>query len=293
MSMRIILVIALVGAASAGCGSSSASSGRIGVVASTNVYGDIVRQIGGGRVDVTSILHDPNADPHLFEASNQTALAVARARVVVQNGLGYDAWMTKLENASPSKSRTVVTIGDALAVNGSDANPHVWYDVARLPRIAAAVAQALAQADPKHAGAYRRNERRFLQSAAPLVHEVAAIRQRSAGTAIASTEPVAGYLTADAGLRDLSPASFTRAIESGSEPSPAAVADVGRLISAHRVAALLYNAQSVSPITKRVLSLANAAGVPVVPVSETLPAGTSYQQWLLGEARALEAALGS
>ena len=290
--MRIVLVLALL-AAAAGCGSSAASSGRLGVVASTNVYGDIVRQIGGGRVDVTSVLDNPNADPHLFEAGNGTALAVAEARVLVENGLGYDAWMSKLVDASPSKSRAVVTIADALGVHGGHANPHVWYDVARLPRIADAIEHALARADPKHAAAYRANERRFLVNAAPLDREVAAIRRRFAGAAIAYTEPVPGYLTADAGLRNLSPDSFTRAIESGTEPPPAAVADVQGLVRMHRVRALLYNAQAVSPITSRVLSLAKDAGVPVVAVTETLPAGKTYQQWLLGEARALAAALRS
>jgi zinc/manganese transport system substrate-binding protein len=290
--MRIVLVLALA-AAAAGCGSSAASSGRVGVVASTNVYGDIARQIGGGHVDVTSILTDPNADPHLFEADNGTALAVATARVVVQNGLGYDAWMTKLENASPSTSRIVVTVGDALGVHGADANPHLWYDVTRLPRIANAIERALAQADPRHAAAYRANEQRFLARSSGIVREVAAIKRRFAGAPIAYTEPVPGYLTADAGLADLAPASFTRAIESGTEPSPAAVADVERLVRTRRIRALLYNAQAVSPITKRVLAVAASAHVPVVPVTETLPTGKTYQQWLLDEARALAAALRS
>jgi zinc/manganese transport system substrate-binding protein len=288
--MRIVLVLAL-GCVLAGCGSGAASPGRVGVVASTNVYGDVVRQIGGSHVDVTSILDDPNADPHLFEADNRAALAVSRARVVVQNGAGYDAWMTKLEDASPSGSRIVVTVADALGVHGSNANPHVWYDVAKLPRIAGAIEHALAQADPKHAGAYRANARRFLDASAPLVREVAAIRHRFAGAAVAYTEPVPGYLVADAGLRSLAPTSFTRALESGTEPSPASVADVEGLVRGRRVKALLYNEQAVSPITRRILSLADGAGVPVVPVTETLPAGKTFQQWLLGEAKALDAAL--
>jgi zinc/manganese transport system substrate-binding protein len=289
--MRIVLVLVFAAAAVTGCGSGSASSGRIAVVASTNVYGDIARQIGAGRVDVTSVLTDPNADPHLFEAGNGTALVVARARVLVQNGLGYDAWMTKLADASPSKSRVTVTVGDALGVRGSDANPHVWYDVAKLPRIAEAIEQALARVDAAHAARYRANERRFLANARALVDEVAAIRHRFAGAPIAYTEPVPGYLTADAGLTNLAPGGFTHAIESGTEPSPAAVADVEHLVRARRVRVLLYNAQAVSPITKRVVSLARAARVPVVPVTETLPAGTTYQRWLLSEARALAAAL--
>jgi zinc/manganese transport system substrate-binding protein len=290
--MRIVLVSLATVVVAAGCGAGAAApGGRIGVVASTNVYGDIVRQIGGRHVDVASILKDPNADPHLFEAGNSTALAVSHARVVVQNGLGYDAWMSRLEDAAPSKSRLDLTVADALGVHGTDANPHLWYDVARLPRIAGAIERTLAQADPRHAPAYRANEQRFLAAAAPLVREVAAIRRQFGGAAIAYTEPVPAYLTADAGLRNLVPDGFSRAIESGTEPSPGAVSTVDALLAQKKVKVLLYNAQAVSPITKRVLSQARAAGVPVVPVTETLPAGTTFQQWLLGEAKALRQAL--
>ena len=144
MRMRTILVILLVLGA-AGCGDSSAGA-TLDVVASTNVYGDIAAQIGGSHVHVTSLLDNPNADPHLFEPGTQNGLAVAEARLAIQNGAGYDDFMGKLEAASPSKSRIVVTIADVLDVHGRDANPHVWYDVPRLPRIAGSIATGLASA---------------------------------------------------------------------------------------------------------------------------------------------------
>jgi zinc/manganese transport system substrate-binding protein len=273
------------------CGSSTKAGGKLGVVAAENVYGNIASQIGGPHVAVTSLLTSPSADPHLFEPGTSTGLAVADAKVVLQNGLGYDAFMTRLENSSPSKSRRVVTMEDVLGIHGKDANPHLWYDLPRLDRIARAISGAFVRADPSHAAAYRRGLKRFERSLAPLRGEVAAIRTRFHGTPVAYTEPVPGYLVAAAGLRNLAPDSFTRPIEEGTEPSPSAVTAMSELVAQHRVRVLLYNAQAVSPITARLRAAAQKAGVPVVPVTETLPAHRNFQQWQLAQARALAAAL--
>src|SRR5438132_8203980 len=248
MRMRTILVVA-VALGVAGCGGAGGSGGStLDVVASTNVYGDIAAQIGGSHAHVTSVLTNPNADPHLFEPGTQNGLAVAQAKLVIQNGAGYDDFMSKLEGASPSNSRTVVTIADVLGVHGHDANPHLWYDVPRLPRIAGAIAAGLEQADPKHADAYRAGLARFDASLRPLDDMVRSIRARDAGRPVAYTEPVPGYLVSALGLRNLAPASFTRAIQNGSEPPAEAVAAMNGLIRDHRVGVLLYNSQAVSPV---------------------------------------------
>jgi zinc/manganese transport system substrate-binding protein len=290
--MRTILVITALLLLLAGCGGATASTkGRIDVVAAENVYGNIAAQIGGRNVAVTSILTSPNADPHLFEPGSSNGLAVAQAKVVLQNGLGYDAFMTKLENAAPSGSRIVVTVADVLGVHGKDANPHLWYDLPQLGRIATAIAAALERADPHHAAAYRAGLSRFDRSLGPLRDEVATIRARFLDAPVAYTEPVPGYLVAAAGLRNLAPDSFTRLIEEGTEPAPAAVAAMTTLIAQHRIRVLLYNRQAVSPITARLRTAALGAGIPVVAVSETLPPGLTFQQWQLDQARALAAAL--
>jgi zinc/manganese transport system substrate-binding protein len=288
--MRTVIVLGITLLLSA-CGSSAGAGGKLDVVAAENVYGDIAAQIGGPHVSVTSILTSPSADPHLFEPGTSSGLAVARAKVVLQNGLGYDAFMTRLENAAPSKSRSVVTMADVLGISGKDANPHLWYDVPQLDRIATAITAAFAKADPAHAPAYRSGLRRFERSLEPLRREVATIRTRFHGAPVAYTEPVPGYLVAAAGLRNLAPDSFTRLIEEGTEPSPSAVAAMGTLVSDHRIRVLLYNSQAVSPITARLRDAAEKAGLPVVPVSETLPPHLTFQQWQLDQARALAAAL--
>ena len=268
-----------------------ARGGRLPVVAAENAYGSIAAQIGGRHVAVTSILNDPAADPHLFTADTTTGLAVARAALVIQNGAGYDSFMAKLESAAPSSGRIVVTVADVLGVRGAGANPHLWYDVPRLGRVAGAVAAGLERADPRHRAAYRAGLRRFEARLAPLRREVAAIRARDGGAPVAYTEPVPGYLLAAAGLRNLTPAAFSRAIEDGSEPTAAAVAGMTGLLTGHRVRALLVNTQALSPITARIRSAAEAAGIPVVGVTETLPAGETFQAWQLRQARALARAL--
>lgn len=290
--MRTVIVLAVASLLVSACGTSSTHSrGKLAVVAAENTYGDIAAQIGGRHVAVTSLLTSPNADPHLFEPGTAGGLAVAGAKVVLQNGLGYDAFMTRLESSAQSKSRDVVTMADVLGVRGEDANPHLWYAVPRLDRIAAAISTAFSRADPRHAAAYRRGLTSFERSLRPFRREVAAIRSRFHGAPVAYTERVPGYLVAAAGLRNLAPGSFTRPIEEGAEPPPAAIAAMSDLVAQHRIRVLLYNAQAVSPITARLQAEARSARIPIVPVTETLPAHLSFQRWQLDQARALAAAL--
>jgi zinc/manganese transport system substrate-binding protein len=272
-------------------GSSSSSGGKLDVVAAENVYGDIVSQIGGSHVTVTSILSDPNADPHLFEPGTSNGLAVSTARLVIQNGAGYDAFMQKLEAASPSSGRIVITIADVLGVHDPSANPHLWYDVPQLGLVARSIATGLERADPKHRLAYAAGLTRFVAALQPLIQEVSAIRATYGGQPVAYTEPVPGYLLAAAGLRNLTPEPFARAIESGSDPTPQSVSQMLALFSKHQVKVLLYNSQAVSPITGQIKSAARAAGIPIVGVSETLPPGMTFQQWQLAQAQALQRAL--
>jgi zinc/manganese transport system substrate-binding protein len=286
---RTVLILAV--AALVGCGGAT-SGGRLSVVASTNVYGDLARQIGGPEVAVTSVLSSPNADPHLFEPGTANGLAVARAGVVIENGLDYDSFMGRLERAAPSSGRRVLTIADALGEHGDRANPHLWYDVPALPKVAAAIESALAAADPKHAAGYRRRLRDVTTSFAPLQRAVAAIRAAHAGAPVAYTEPVPAYLVDAAGLRNLAPSSFTLAIEQGTEPSASAVSAMSALFAKRRVRVLLYNKQAVSQITARIRAAAQRAGVPVVAITETLPAGLTFQGWQLAQVEELRKALG-
>jgi zinc/manganese transport system substrate-binding protein len=283
MVTRIVLVSALVFSFAA-CGGGTKSN-ALQVVASTNVYGDMVRQIGGSHVAVKSILSSPDVDPHLFEPGTANGLAVSKATAVVQNGLGYDAFMNKLENAAPNAKRRVLVVADVLP---HTSNPHLWYDLPRMPKVATAIANELAAADPEHAADYRDGARTFTASLRPVL---AAMHSLPAGAPVAYTEPVPGYLIEAARLKNLAPDSFTLQIEEGNEPSAAAVSAMNALLARHEVKVLLYNKQAVSPITARLRSLAGREHIAVVPVTETLPPGLTYQQWQLGQIKALEKAL--
>ncbi len=288
---RTILVFALA-LGLAGCGG-GARGGKLSVVASTNVYADIARQIGGAGVSVTSVLTKPNADPHLFEPGTTNGLAVARAQVVIQNGLAYDSFMTRLARAAPATGRVTVDIADALGIRGADVNPHLWYDVPKLGAVAGAIAAGLTRADPAHGRGYARRLQAFRRTLLPLQRAVGALRAAFRGTRIAYTEAVPAYLTDAAGLVNLAPRSFTRPIEQGSEPSPAAVSTMVALAAQRRIKVLLYNEQAVSPITAHVRSAAQSAGIPVIGVTETLPAGETFQQWQLRQIGELRQALGA
>jgi zinc/manganese transport system substrate-binding protein len=279
----------------AGCGAAPADPTKgarvVQVVAAENMWGDIARQIGGRHASVSSIISDPNADPHLYSSDPRDAARLARANVVVLNGLGYDDWARKLVDATPSSKRRELTIADVLKPTGS--NPHLWYDVPRLPDAARAIADALAAEDPKDAAYFHANAARFIESLQPLLHTVAAIESRHPGAPVAYTESVPRYLLDAAGLRVQTPPSFARAIEGGSEPSPGDTQRMNDLISKREVDALLYNAQAVTQVTKRLRALAARSGVPVVPVTETLPPSEpTFQSWQRRQAQALQRALG-
>lgn len=277
-------------------GSPAASSGsgtKIGVVAGENFWGDIAQQIGGGHVTVTSIIKDPDADPHEFESDAVDAAALASAKLVIENGLGYDDFMTKLLDASPNSDREVVSIQKVLHITGSSPNPHIWYDTARMPEVANAIQQALSTADPANASTYAANAQAFDDSLKPIEQTIATIASKYGGTKIAYTERVPGYLTEAAGLTLGTPQSFTEAVEQGEDPSPAANIAFERAITNRTVKVLLYNGQVTDAETRNIKKLATDAGVPVVAVTETIPAtDEDYQSWQLRQARAILTALG-
>lgn len=288
--MLIVVSLAIL---TAGCGTSAVPphpSGRIAVVAAENWWGDIVQQIGGRHVSVTSIIRNPTVDPHLYESEPRDAAAVSNAALVVENGMGYDAFVDRLLAAGARGPRHVLSVQRVLHVP-ADANPHLWYWTARLPQVATAIAGDLSAIDPAHAASYRAGAARFVASLRPLLAVIATIQQRYAGTPVAATERVAGYLVQATGLKLGTPSTFSEALENGNEPSPQDTAAFDRAITDHRVAVLLYNPQVVDAQTARITSLARAAGVPIVAMSETLPAGESFQSWQLGEDRALLKAL--
>jgi zinc/manganese transport system substrate-binding protein len=266
-----------------------AAAAPLPLVAAENVYGDVASQIGGPAVAVTSILHRPGQDPHLFEASASVARAVADAAITVSEGGGYDPWMASLLAASPRAGRRSIVVA-GLMHSPAGSNPHLWYDPATMPVVAAALAQAMADLDPADAPRIAVRRQAFKDSLNALGAKIAALRARFAGAPVAATEPVFSPMAAALGL-SMHEAPFQLAVMNGTEPAASAVARFEDDLRGRRVRALLVNTQVSDAAAGRLASLARQSGVPVVGVTETLPEGQTYQSWMLGELGALEAAL--
>jgi zinc/manganese transport system substrate-binding protein len=266
-----------------------AADAKIPVVTAENFYGDVVQQLGGERVDVTSILSNPDQDPHLFEASPKTARALQHASLVVYNGADYDPWMEKLLAASKGTKRTTIVAADLVGRKSGD-NPHLWYDPATMPKVARAVSEALVAADPAHKSAYDANLAKFLDSLQPIDAKVAGLHGRYAGVPVTATEPVFGYMSDAVGLsmRNLR---FQLATMNDTEASAADIAAFERDLREKRVRVLIYNSQATEALTKRMLKLAQQSKVPTMSVTETEPAGKTYQTWMLTQLDALGTAL--
>jgi zinc/manganese transport system substrate-binding protein len=286
------IAAATLGLAGTGTGAGAASAPRlVHVVAAENFWGNIANQLGGRDVSVTSLITNPNADPHLFETDASDAATLAEAQVVIENGAGYDTWMRQLLSADGGSPR-IVDAANVLHVTGGDPNPHLWYDIPRVPSVAAAITTALTKAAPQDAATFRANLATFDASLAPLDATLASIKSRFHNVPVAYTERVPGYALAVAHLDVKTPTGFARAIEDGTDPSPADTLAMQRLLTNHDINVLLYNVQTVTPVTSQMRDLARRHGIPVVGVSETMPAGaSSYQRWQQSQLTALLHAL--
>jgi zinc/manganese transport system substrate-binding protein len=262
---------------------------KLGVVAAENFYGDIARQVGGDGVDVASILSNPDQDPHLFEITPTIVRQITAARIVIFNGADYDVWMDKLLNIAPRVERTVLTVAELVDKKAGD-NPHFWYDPATMPIVARALAGAFSKADPAHTADYVARLKAVLASLDRVSSKVEEIRTRHAGVAITATEPVFGHMAAALGLK-VRNERFQMAVMNDTEPSARDIAAFEQDLKEHRVRVLLYNKQTGTKLTQRMLDIARRAKIPVVGVTETEPMGTTYQDWMLMQLADLQKAL--
>ncbi|WGW11083.1 zinc ABC transporter substrate-binding protein [Saxibacter everestensis] len=322
----------------AGCGTDSAASGdsdALNVVASTNVYADIVEQIGGDKVNVISIIDDPSLDPHSYEATTQDQLKLSKADVVVQNGGGYDAFIDSMLNAVDSDPAIVNTVDvsgfeegteaghdhaaeeghdhaeeghdhaeeghDHAAEDGHDHaeeghdhasfNEHLWYSLPTMSKLADQVAATLGEQDTAGKAEFDKNAEAFKTEMKTLTDTQAALKKTYGETPIAITEPVALWLLEDSGLHNETPSAFSAAIEEGSDVSPTVLNDTLELLNKKQVRVLVNNTQSAGAESEKVEQAAKSNNIPVVGVTETLPAGTDYIGWMTKNLSNLETAL--
>ena len=292
-ALTVVVVALLAALAVAGCGGSAsgAPDGKISAVGAENQYANVISQIGGKYVQVTAVESNPNTDPHTFEASPSVARVIGSAELIVQNGLGYDSFMDKVEAAVPASGRKIINVQHLLGLPDSTPNPHLWYKTTTMPAVARALAADLSALQPRHAAYFHARQRAFDRSLQPWYRALAQIKANYPAAPVATTEPVGDYMLQAAGTKDLTPFSFQANIMNGVDPAPQDVALQDSFFSGHRVKAFVYNQQVTDSLTESFLSSAHRYGIPVVGVYETMPAGFTYQSWMLAETRALQRAV--
>jgi zinc/manganese transport system substrate-binding protein len=265
----------------------------INAIGAENEYANVLSQIGGKYLHVTAILDNPNTDPHTFEASPQIAQEVSSAQLIVQNGVGYDGFINKIESASPNPQRKLIVAQHVLGLPDSTPNPHLWYDPKTMPAVAKVMAADMAALQPAHKAYFASNLATFNRSLKPWLSAIAQFKATYPGTKAATTEPVADYLLTAMGITNVTPFTFQADIMHGSDPAPQDIALENGFFSKHTVKVFCYNQQVVSALTSSIRQNASSAGVPIVGVYETMPSGYSYQRWMLAEVHAIQKAVTS
>lgn len=275
-------------------GASDGGTGRTTVVASTNVWGDIASVVGGDHVEVTSLISNPDADPHEYEASTRNQLALSKAAVVLENGGGYDDFMERMLTSAKNTSATVlnaVDISGLTATDGEELNEHVWYDFPTVQKVVDAIAQALGKADAAHADTFAANATALKAEIDALIGTEAELKTAHAGKGVAITEPVPLYMLDAIGLVNKTPAEFSEAIEEGNDVPADVLRETVALFDDKAVDLLAYNEQTSGPQTEAVLKAAQDNGIPEVGVTETLPKGKDYLTWMQANLDAIGVAL--
>jgi zinc/manganese transport system substrate-binding protein len=287
----LLITAALIGA-SAGCGNHpTAYAGSLNVVAGENFWGSIASQLGGSKVNVQTVVTDPNADPHEYESNTNDARAFAEADLVILNGAGYDDWGKKLLDANASSHRRVLNVADLLGKKAGD-NPHFWYDPGYVVKVADAITARYKSIDSGEAVYFDQQRSAFATALQPYNARIAEIKRKFAGVKIGATESIFVYLATALNLNLISPEKFMDAVSEGNDPPASAVVEFQNQITGKQIKVLVYNVQTATAVTTNVKHLAQAADIPVVGVSETLqPESVTFQDWQLSQLIALENAL--
>jgi zinc/manganese transport system substrate-binding protein len=288
------LITAVFALVAAGCGSTRATSagGRVRVVAAENFWGSVARQIGGIHADVTSIIVNPAQDPHDYEPSTADARTMATAQLAVVNGIGYDPWAPRLLTANPTSGRVTLTVGDLFGLKEGD-NPHRWYDPAEVLTVARTIAADLGKLDPADKAYFAKRLSAFDTEGLATYHRlINQIHTRYAGVPVGASESIFALQAPSLGLKLITPYSFMKAISEGTEVTAQDTVTTEHQLRGRQIKVWVYNAQNVTPEIKRLNSLAAAARIPVVTITETLsPATDSFQQWQVAQLQRLASAL--
>ncbi len=291
----LVGILAATGCSSGAVGSTGFPSGgkaRITAVAAEDMWGNLLGQLGGDRVAVSSIIRDPGVDPHDYDAKPSDSVAVADARLMVVNGVGYDEWASKLVGANPSSGRVVVDVGEVVGAKHGD-NPHRWYVPADVHRVIHGMATALERVDPGDSAWFDAQAARLESEGLKAYDDqIARIRAAYAGTPIAISESIFAGMADALGLQVRTPPSFSDAIAEGNEPTAQDKEALDRQIADRQVKVFVYNSQNATPDVRALAAAATKAAIPVVAITETLsPRGATFQDWQQRQLSELESAL--
>ncbi len=281
----------------AACGVDTSSNmggtGKVRVVAAENFWGSIAAQVGGPYIHVTSIIVNPDTDPHAYEPTSSDARLIAQAEYVIVNGAGYDAWVPKLLDANPASGRKVLTVADLFGKKEGD-NPHLWYLPSYVDQVVERIASDLAKIDAADATAISEQGATYRSVGLKDYHDtIDAIRQKYAGTGVGATESIAAYMAEGTGLNLVTPYSYLKAISEGTDPIASDRAQVQNEIASKSIKVFIFNSQNSTPDIQGLVAKARAAGIPVVKMTETLaPATSTFQDWQTGQLKDLLSALG-
>ncbi|TMG70904.1 MAG: ABC transporter substrate-binding protein [Chloroflexi bacterium] len=293
---RIVSTVALA-VVLAACGVSTShvdfGTGKIQVVAAENFWGSIASQVGGSHVQVTSIIVNPDTDPHAYEPTPSDARLIAQAQYVIVNGAGYDAWAPKLLDANPASGRTVLTVGDLFGKKEGD-NPHMWYSPSYVDQVVDRMGSDLAKIDSADASAITQQAAQYKSTGLKDYHDtVSAIKAKYSGSRVGATESIAAYLAHGTGLNLVTPSSYLKSISEGTDPSAADKAEVQNEIASRSIKVFIFNSQNSTPDIQGLVDKATAQGIPVVKITETLaPATATFQDWQTAQLKDLLHALG-
>lgn len=269
----------------------AANTSQLQVVAGENFWGSIATQIGGSHVQVLSIVSDPNADPHEYESNASDARAIANANFVILNGAGYDSWGDKLLSASNNPNRMVLNVADLLGKKEGD-NPHFWYNPAYVNTVSKQIEEDYIALDPANTASYEQNYATLQANFAEYQGRLADIQKQFGGTQVAATEDIFAYMATAAGLDLISPPAFTEAVAEGNDPPADSVVEFENQLKSGQVKVLVYNEQTVTPLTESIKALAAAQDIPVIGVTETIqPPDATFQEWMNAEIINLQNAL--
>ncbi|WP_035166404.1 metal ABC transporter solute-binding protein [Lentilactobacillus curieae] len=275
----------------AGCssnGGSNAKSGKINVVTTTDFYGEVAKAVVGDKGKVTSIINNPNVDPHDYTPTTKVGTEVAKANVAVANGVGYDGWMNKLvKNNSDVK---YIKVGESLLNKKDGDNPHLWYKPETMPKLANALAARFGKIQPKNKAYFKKNAQKYINSLKPInekIDSLNAIAKKSDSKLVYVSEPVFDYALEAAGFK-VGNKKFEEDTENDVDQAPSTIKNMQEGIKGKKIAFFVFNKQVDSKTVDNMVSLSKKSGVPVLPVTETLPAGKTYKSWMVSQYSQLE-----